>query len=434
MKKNFLFLLFLYLCFVFLISCEKTATNSTNNKDYTTELSEEVTDYLCSNSSCLDIQNNEDFSSFSMLDSCLNDYDIFLTGEQHATQKNYPLKLKFIKYLNKKTNLRYYLDENGYGASCLINYYLSSGDETVLQKYMNTLKGTASYSRENYQFYKNMRTYHLSLPESKRVTFIGIDVEHQMDAAVFALYLLLPIDSENEPPYIQELKHLYTELNNCDFKREQYSNGWYDTIQSLACSLDTAIENHEQVYQQYLGADFFHFNMIVENFPHTFLYYSTRDFSIREQTIYNNFLKVYEWLPDSIPKRFFGQWGGFHIYQVSSTNNRYGSQSFATRLEKNDDVSVGGKILSLNSFYHNSHYLSTSGQTMSIDYGVMYSFFLSETALGDVTLYNLMGKDSPFKTNNFLISSDLLADNHPTTDYFQYAILVKNSPAVTCWE
>lgn len=434
MKKKSLFFFLLYLCFVFLISCEKTATNTSDNGDHTTELSEVVADYLSSNSSCLDIQNNEDFSSFSMLDSCLNNYDIFLTGEFHATQKNYPLKLKFLKYLNKKTNLRYYLGESGYGASFLINYYLSSGDETVLRKYMNSLHGSPAYSRENFEFYKNTRAYNLSLPESQRITFIGIDVEHQSDAAVFALYLLLPLDSENEPPYIQELKHLYTEYNNNDFKREQYSNGWYDTIKSFACSLHTAIGNNKQVYQQYLGANFFHFNMIVNNFSDTFLFYSTDDYSIREQRIYNNFLKIYEWLPDSIPKKFFGQWGGYHIHQITSNNNSFGGPSFVTMLLQGDEVFLNGKILSIHYYYYNSYYMIKSGNSESISYRSMTSYMLSELALGEVTLFNLTGKNSPFRNNNFFISSDIIVNDHPTTDYFQYAILVKHSLAATLWE
>ncbi len=74
------------------------------------------------NVSTLDIENNDDFSSFSMLDSVVKDYSVFFTGENHNFRtSNYKLQLKMLKYLNKNCGVRHLFLEFGVSRGWLVN-------------------------------------------------------------------------------------------------------------------------------------------------------------------------------------------------------------------------------------------------------------------------------------------------------------------------
>lgn len=75
------------------------------------------------------MQDKSYIKGFSIFDKAINKYHVFLTGETHYTKKNYDLMLAFIKYLNKKADVKYILCEKGYNDTVYINRYLDTGDE-----------------------------------------------------------------------------------------------------------------------------------------------------------------------------------------------------------------------------------------------------------------------------------------------------------------
>lgn len=434
-KRKFPSFLFWSILVVILITgcfCCEESSYLPEEQDSKGHLSEEAKAFLSLNSVFLDIFDNNDFLTFSMIDPYAQDNTVFFTGEQHATQKNYDVRFKFLKYFNQTDGIRYYLAEAGYGNCCIVNRYFETGYEEYIRKIMNPLKGTANYTMETFEFWKKVRNYNLSTQEDERIIFIGVDVEHQVDTGVFALYLLLPANSGNEPPFISMIKDLFAELDAYDFKRENYRSGMFDDIRTLIMNISGELEADETPYRDYLGDDFFDFVMIVNNCLASYSFYdSGHDKRIREEAIYTNFLKVYENLPDFIPKRFYGQWGGYHIYQESLENDK----RFATMLQHRNESPVKEKVISIKILYHRSLYLDKkTGEPNRITYESGYSKELSELALGDVTLFKLVGESSPFERQRFFITTDLEKEGCVTTDYFQFIILILDSPAARRWE
>ncbi len=403
--------------------------------------SREVREYLKSNLTSIDFSHKEFLNSFLLLEPYLDTHDIFFTGEHHGTMKNYDLQFYLIKYFNQKANIRYHITEKGYSGALLINRYLETGQEKYIKKYIKTLKGTFGYNNEVFEFWKEMRKYNLTLPKDDRIIFIGIDVEHQSDAAILALNYLLPEKSkEAQPPYINNIREIYKELDKNDFIRENYGDDLFDDIKTLINNLKEELKNDNVRYRNYLKKNMFDFDFIIDNCINAYSYYEKRDKEIREKAIYNNFIKIYESLPESISRKFYGQWGGYHVYQHRSGKDK----RFAAMLQHKKESLVKGRVLSIYLAYYNSYTIrdKKTGKPEPTYYHLQpyngllrrYSLALSKLATGDMIIFKLNGKNSPFRKNKIFIENYTNNSNCFTTDCFQFLILIKNSNSATIYQ
>jgi len=80
--------------------------------------------YLKTNFSPLDLNDNDDFSSFKMLDTVLHRYHVFFSGEQHYTEGDFEVKWKLLKYLYKYAGVRALLIEHPPSFGYLLNHYM----------------------------------------------------------------------------------------------------------------------------------------------------------------------------------------------------------------------------------------------------------------------------------------------------------------------
>lgn len=62
-----------------------------------------------------------------------DNFDLFISGENHAIEKNFKQQLFLIKYLRENANANYILAEDGVGSAGLMNMYLQTGDEQILK-------------------------------------------------------------------------------------------------------------------------------------------------------------------------------------------------------------------------------------------------------------------------------------------------------------
>lgn len=69
-------------------------------------------------------------------------FDLFISGESHAIEKNFRQQLFLIKYLHENANVNYILAEDGVGSAGLMNMYLQTGDEQILKDIFAELRGT----------------------------------------------------------------------------------------------------------------------------------------------------------------------------------------------------------------------------------------------------------------------------------------------------
>lgn len=226
-------------------------------------------EFASHNYSNIDVHRPNIIEQLNILDNDTNSNDVFLTGENHGTNMNFELKLAFLKYFNQKAGIVYLLSESGYSSACYINKYLESGDEDNLKVVYNNLKGTASYNKEEYNFWINLRKYNLTLPQDQRIRVFGIDVEHQLDTA---------------SSYLNDLLHGKGTLNRApldSFQKEinfmaTYHVKPFDFIHK-ARDLQKDIQDHPDVYKEYLGEDFFDFSMIVDNMINSIEYYKSQE-------------------------------------------------------------------------------------------------------------------------------------------------------------
>lgn len=390
-------------------------TNGCNNRVKSSNASyNKVNSFLEKNHASIYVNNGNISNNFKILDSDINKNDIILTGEEHAIKGNYELKLSLLKYLNQKYNIRYLLDEIGYSSSCFINQYLESGDETKLKLVFNNLDGTAYYNKDNYNFWIKLRKYNISVPESKRIKVIGIDVEHQMNTACEYLNYLL---SASTPPQkiqssIDRYKNASKIYNLAEFTK-------------AINNLQNDIKVNSNTYSEYLGNNYFDFNMIVDNIVNSINACASNRANfdeIRESSIYSNFKRIYLHLP---VEKYFGQFGMEHVYQRTCSSYMKNKTRFAMYLNCNDSP-VRGKVLSIaygyeNCFFMNcqNNYFESKCDSIIKDIGTIDKY--SKTY---ITIFKLDGDNSPFNRTALFVE---VPNGGCTTDYFQYIILIKNA-------
>lgn len=356
-----------------------------------------ISEYLKKNHAEINLKSA---SGFSLMDKDISESDVILTGISGSADQNYQLKLSLLKYLNKKQDVRYLLEEMGYSESSLINEYLKSGNEAYLkQVYENksgpviyTDKENVYYNQKIYNFWNELRKYNLTLPESKKITVIGIGAENRVGTALEYLNSLLP---ENEPdeaikPFIKELKNIGRLKNNDEI---------FSTIQKLKNS----IQADPQLYKKYLGSRYSDFCIIIDNIINADKIYKAAGQNLKKEIelcMFNNFKTAYS------PKgKYFGEFELEHLYDKNITG-------FAVCLNTSNSP-VQGRVLSI-SYASEISSSPIAGENLNL---------LEENSKSDMTLFKLNGDNSPFNDkSNF--STDI--DGRSDTDHYKYLILIKS--------
>jgi len=307
----------------------------------------------------LDIENNDDFSTFSLLDEVVGDYKMFFVGENHEFKSsNVKLQLKMFKYLYKNAGVRTMLIELGYSWGWLFNEYVQTGDTNIF----NILE---TYSWKQYtDLYKGVREFNEPLPENEKVNVIGVDVERFYGLPIKTLCYLLP---ENDPP--DELILNVESLTGLSVYNDEYmeqrrsDNYWDDYYYSSNYSSHNTIEafvedfnSKRALYKEYIGQNFTLFERIVKSIEDMIQYYEyesenmTHTYVYREKYMFDQFMIYLKENPDV---KCYAQFGRCHTSVVKQEEacSWYDYNSFATRLNKSNDTLVKGKVCSIGCFY-----------------------------------------------------------------------------------
>lgn len=371
-----------------------------------------VNSYLRKNHTSIDMNSNDINGKFSILDDDISRSSVILTGEAHAVKDNYILRLALIKYLNQKFDVKYLLTEIGYSSSCYINQYLESGDESKLKIVYLYLAGTESFSKEDYNFWVDLRKYNLTVPENKRIKVIGIDIEHQTNSAL--KYLIDIIPSEDPP---EKIRSAIANLK----KSKQHEYILEDAIKEL----QSDIAANSSLYSSYLGNNYFDFTIIADNIVSSINAYHADNanfIKVREPFIYSNFRRIYSHLPEG---KFFGEFGMEHVYQKTCNSYMGAQERFAMYLNSSDSP-VKGKVLSIAYGYENCSFMDVRNNYCQnkCDSLIKDIDILNKYSKSDLTIFKLNGNNSPFNKKLYFVEG--AKDGH-TTDYFKYIILIKNS-------
>lgn len=308
-----------------------------------------------------------------------------------------------------------------------MNQYLDTGNETFLKKTFLEAKGTFYANQNFYNFYKKLYTYNQALPAQDRIRFISLDVEHQYRYS--HAQLLTQFD-----------QHVKMHTDTCAFIRLFYQLNPEKTgnYQKAYQQYQQAFEKDSLQLQQELGSAYQTIYYLIRNINYKFIAMADKHDLARDSLMYENF-KTRTRSLDIQTHRAFGFMGIDHCYLEGTKR----AKNFGAYLPKQ-----GYRVASTIMLYSNcsaqipSFYLpkplrflgGKKGYFMSKlrsnDRWIEYQEYinaLKEVAPSSMTLFGLTGAESPFKTRHLLI--DELKSARPTTDYMQYVILIRNSPA-----
>lgn len=346
------------------------------------------------NSITLDFNENKD-EIINLFKNDIENNDIFLVGEIHSTSKSVKLNIDFLKFFVENADVRYILFEGGYTMGQLLNEFLISGDFKILDFIMSSLYGSLAYTKEQYDFFVELYEFNKTLPENKKLMFVGIDIEHQPNIALKYIYSLLP---NTELP--EDIKEYFELLNKTTV------NNFLINTKKIA----VGIEENENSFKEYLGDNFFDFSFTINNMS-----VSRPGLSQREPYLKNNFTTLYERLPKG---KYFGQLGNAHIMQHGEIS-KSDPVSLANFLN-NEYEETKNKVISISLALNNSYVLNQNYVVEGPINNLPASFFPED---GLTKLVKLNYENSPFSKYKLLVKEA------PTTEYYEYLLLISDSPA-----
>jgi hypothetical protein len=372
-------------------------------------------EYLKRNYSNLNLEDKDDFSGLEILSEDIKNKKIIFTGEHHNLAQNHVVKLKLLKYLQKEIGVNYLLHEVGYADSYFLNKYLESGDETILKNYFEIYKNHKYYTEENYNELVEIYKFNQTLPKDKRIKVVGADIQSK------ATYDYILDVVKDEEKLTDELKVLIDELKDFDY----YNKGAYENLLNILNKLNKDIDTNEEKYKDIFKENLNEFKLVIKNITDMSKVYTSDEKylnDIRDRYIYENFKIIDSQLKNPV---YFGQWGGFHVFQdtfysnIDSLDIKY----FSSLLNK--DEKYKDKVLSITyGYYFEKSVLQHSEQFINED--IFKDYINSKSK---ATIFRLNNKKSPFKEKSINVFSRNSIDykDNPTTNYFQYLILIRNS-------
>lgn len=309
----------------------------------------------------LNLENDNDYSSFSLLDSVLPAYNVFFTGENHQFRRsNYMLQLKMLKYLHQKAGVKHLLLEFGYSRGWLVNRYVQTGDTTLFSTLYD-------YSYREYSLlYKGIYEYNQTLDSADRITVSGIDIERSYTTPVKVLSLLFPtteppsaialhIDAIRALAVITDDKQRSTKTDKEEDVFERRARNRYSEARSISLFLHDA-DSNAQYYREYLGAAYPDFLKITTGLKASYLRdkftgdNTVQAYIFREQYMYERFMELVKEYPG---EKFYSQFGRCHTSLEGQDRwcGYYYFRSLASRIQQSTDTLVNGKVCAIAAYY-----------------------------------------------------------------------------------
>lgn len=390
--------------------------------------------YLQKNSETINIGGNNDLRLF---DDAFYKNQVFLLSESHGYYKPHEVDFELFKQLNKKTGLRYYLAEIDFSQAYYLNKYLATGNETFLKAiYQYWYNQQAQWGcKAGFEKWQKMYAYNKTLPNSKKIIVLGLDETQDLNMNVQLITEILKKAGYKKGKDVQlDSLAMFATINlSADSARRTYIR--------YTRRLDTAMTMHAATFKKLLKENYFSFQYLIHN---------TASKKGRELKIFENFNTYYNEYKLA-GEKMYGFWGRFHAMQDSVN----GAIPFAGML-KNSQLPLQNSIVSIPVFCIESASMIPTSYLppMAQQKGTVYSnapmvndesFVYQVKGIGgfknmvpqnSIGIFKLNGKDSPYFNGLNLLESTSNMDktfewkgnsNSATTDYFQYAIIVRNS-------
>lgn len=394
MKYNYFSYRITFLFFIVLTSCEKNIDVS----------DEHVARYVNENKKELKNDNWNELLGLITPDDL--EKKVILIGEHHGTLMNKTIYLNIFKSLRKIKKVDNLFMEIGFAQSELLNEYLRTGNEEILNLIMNQSKGSFSFTVESKTFYQELKKYYDDLPSDQKFKVIGADVEHQ---PALALAYVHTISKTGQDPIMKEISNLRTYNNNSKIDRE--------SVKSILTKIET---NWSEAFKN----ENFGLIFTLRNMINASDFYISGKQQIREEAIIEN---AFQLIKRDNNASYFGQWGALHVLKRNKVLSVINQKTMAKSLQHDKNSPVKGNVISINMFYSQSFYRDQDGSSKPLD-DFSYRPVLNNCN-SEVTLIKLNRTESPF--SQCKLFPFYSTTGGVTTDYFDYMIIVKNSKSMT---
>jgi len=367
----------------------------------------QIHSYLATNREPLDLSDGGARFDASLIDT--RGKRIFLLGESHGIAINEDLDLALLRYLHRNAGVRVYFSEMSHAQACLLNRYLETGDEDLLDFVFVEFRNTSLWTREHREFIHKFRAWNTSLDRRDRVRIAGVDVEHQPRIAMRFL-----ADSVLEAGHTvpRAIKTTLSRLNDL-------RDGPSETARQFAAELVSSIQRNRADYSAFLGDRLLDFEIVATNLQKSDEFYGNRDRSkagaIRDRAMYETFRKLY---PRFAGETCYGRWGADHIIQRPFQKH----QPFAAMLNRPESP-VAGQIISIQAIYQHSEGTISNGSSYQ-DYQASapapFLELFAPVANNPITLFRITGASS-------LLAREL--PGYPLGEGVQYVVFIQDAAA-----
>jgi len=407
--------------------------------------------YIGKNSSTIDFTNYENYSALEIFDDSVKDKKIVLTNEEIGIKENAQIQYKFITYLMDTWELKYYLVDIGYAEAAIINEYLRTGDETLLESYNNSYMGYAFIGDSKLDMLKKLYQKNSQLDDNKKLNVVGIGINESLE--FIDLYFkriinrnpaLTEMQIENINKFLENLKseEIITNISNDEelSKRNEIILKHIDNFYS-------DINGNEKEYKEALNDDLNNIKIVLNNIKKMQemmkIYYQDDSNNKNgnekySQYLYDNLNSFYK---DMNMKRCY-----IHVYQVYSYQHKVLDVDFlGAKIAK--DKKFKDKILGINVIYQKGKFDFDNTQIQINTAREDLNTILEEIKLDkEDMVIDLNNSRSPYRRKftpiYFPFPDDALYPQEDvageevggiigkkpgvTTDYFQGVIIIKN--------
>ena len=407
--------------------------------------------YIGKNSSNIDFTNYEDYSALEIFDDSIKDKKIILTNEKIGIKENAQIQYKFISYLMDTWKLKYFLVDVGYAEAAIINEYLQTGDESLLESYNNSSMGYAFIGDSKQDMLKKLYLKNSQLNDNKKLNIVGIGIRESYE--FIDLYFkriisrnpdLTEKQIENINNFLENLKseEIITNISN-DEELEKRN----EIILKHIDNFYSDINANEEEYKEALNDDLNNIKIVLDNIKNlqeimkTYYQDDSNNKNGNEkysQYLYDNLNSFYK---DMNMKRCY-----IHVYQVYSYQHKVLDVDFlGAKIAK--DKKFKDKILGINVIYQKGKFDFDNTQIQINTAREDLNTILEEIKLDkEDMVIDLNNSRSPYRRKftpiYFPFPDDALYPQENvageeiggiigkkpgvTTDYFQGVIIIKN--------
>ncbi len=407
--------------------------------------------YIGKNSSNIDFTNYEDYSALEIFDDSVKDKKIVLTNEEIGIKENAQIQYKFISYLMDTWKLKYFLVDVGYAEAAIINEYLQTGDEALLESYNNSSMGYAFIGDSKQEMLKKLYIKNSQLPDNKKLNIMGIGINESVQSVDLYFKRIISRNPDLTDKQIENINNILENLKSeeiiTNISNDEELEKRNEIILKHIDNFYSDINANEEEYKEALNDDLNNIKIVLDNIRNlqeimkTYHQDDSNNTNGNEkysQYLYDNLNSFYK---DMNMKRCY-----IHVYQIYSYQHKILDVDFlGAKIAK--DKKFKDKVLGINVIYQKGKFNFDNTHMQINAAREDLNTLLEEIKLDkEDMVIDLNNSRSPYKRkftpiyfpfpDDILYSQEDVAEEEVggiigkkpgvTTDYFQGVIIIKN--------